>query len=134
MKVKPAKAIALGTLLYGVLFAISYVSGQGSQADGFYQESWLEATSGLLAWFLPGLVAGSVTRKSPVRVGLFLGLLVVAFDFGATVLVFGLDWAVAALTVFPGTEIFIILSAVVFVYAGWKIQQINSQGTKPNVA
>jgi len=87
-----------------------------------------------LAWFMPGLVAGFLSHGKPFIVGSFLGLMIMVFDFSAAVVIFGWDWALALIGLFPASQLFLLMSAVVFAYAGWKIQEIATQGPPKNVA
>lgn len=130
MKTTPARAIAIGTLVYVLLLCIIYISGQDPHPTGINQGSWIEALASLLAWFLPALIAGSVATKRPMIVGLLLGLSMVLFEFVASIIVFGWEWAVAALRILPGSEVFFILSAVAFAYAGWKLRECTNQESK----
>ncbi len=74
----------------------------------------------ILAWFLPALVAGSLTRAWPVIVGVVLGMLMVGVDFVAVGLLYQWDWAVAAVGSSAGSSLLSVLFAVMLAYAGWK--------------
>ena len=134
MKRKPYIAIAVGVFLYVILISVSYLFAQTPDSKGIYQEGLIESVASLLAWFLPALIAGSITREKPIIVGVVLGLLMVTLDFGAAAMAFGWEWAVALLGVFPGSQIFLVVSAIAFSFAGWKIRGLNSRATKSNVA
>ena len=134
MRRKPYIAIAAGAFLYLVLISVSYLSAQSPDTDGTYQDGLIESVASLLAWFLPALVAGSLTRDKPIFVGSILGLLMVTFDFCVTAIAFGWEWAMALLGVFPGSQMFLLVSAIAFAYAGWRIRVLNVRASSRNVA
>ena len=134
MRRKPSIAIAAGGSLYLALISVSYLSSQSPDTDGIYQDGLIESVASLLAWFLPALVAGSITRAKPIILGSILGLLMVTFDFGVTAIAFGWEWAVALLGVFPASQMFLVISAMAFAYAGWKIRALNARASSRNVA
>lgn len=118
----PIKSVFLGGAIYSLLLVLSLASAGEMQPDGIYRENWLEGLSSLFAWFLPGLVSGSVVKEKPILAGFILGALVVLIEFLAAVLLYGWNWAVAGISVFPGAPLFFLFSAVVFTYAGWKMR------------
>jgi hypothetical protein len=120
MRIRPAMAIGAGALLYLLLLCLSHLAAQDPKAGDVLQENWVEVISTILGWFLPALLAGSLTRARPVIVGIVLGVLMVLVDFGAVVVLYGWDWAVAALGSSAGSSLLSVLFAVVFAFAGWK--------------
>jgi len=134
MKRNAAIAVAIGIILYAALMSFSIMAAKGQLDAGSYQEGWLESIASLFAWFMPGLVAGFLSHGKPFIVGSFLGLMIMVFDFAAAVVIFGWDWALALIGLFPASQLFLLMSAVVFAYAGWKIQEIATQGPPKNVA
>jgi len=122
LKTAPVMATAIGAILYVALISVSLISGPNLTGEQLYEESWLEAIFALLAWFLPGLVTGSLTRSNPTFCAIALGVLTVVSTSILAVAFFGWDWGVATARATPVEFVFIFFSVLVFTYAGWKIQ------------
>lgn len=129
-----AKAVAIGTFLYVVLMSFTIMAAKEQLDASIYQEGWLESIASLFAWFVPPLVAGTLSHGKPLVVGIILGFFILVFDFATAVVIFGWEWALALVSVFPASQLFIFMSAVVFAYAGWKIREIAYKEPPQNVA
>ena len=112
------KPILAGSAIYLVLDLTNYLGEVAGDIVPLVRAMSILGTGTLLGFFLPGIVAGSLTQSRPLLVGCVLGVVVSSIYFALSVFFLGWEWAVAGIRLSPVAIPFLFVTALACTYGG----------------